>query len=69
MADFNGLPRFLRTTIVDEVVIALPLASLHTQAARIAALCEEQGIVTRILSNIFDLKLTHRRQRCLKMPL
>jgi exopolysaccharide biosynthesis polyprenyl glycosylphosphotransferase len=57
VADFNDLPNFLRRNVVDEVVIALPMASLHAQAARIAALCEEQGIITRILSNIFDLKL------------
>jgi exopolysaccharide biosynthesis polyprenyl glycosylphosphotransferase len=41
--------------------MTLPIASLHRHAARIVALCEEQGITTRILSNIFDLK--HARIR------
>src|SRR5207244_5682189 len=47
--------------VVDEVVIALPIGSLHTHAARIAALCEQQGITTRLLSNIFDLRLARAR--------
>jgi exopolysaccharide biosynthesis polyprenyl glycosylphosphotransferase len=32
---------------------------MHDQASRIAALCEEQGITVRVLTNIFDLKLAH----------
>jgi exopolysaccharide biosynthesis polyprenyl glycosylphosphotransferase len=42
--------------VVDEVVIALPIRSLHDDASRIAALCEEQGIILRLPSNIFNLK-------------
>jgi exopolysaccharide biosynthesis polyprenyl glycosylphosphotransferase len=61
VSDFGNLSTLLRTTVVDEVVIALPIASLHRHAARIATLCEEQGITTRVLSNIFDLKLAHAR--------
>jgi len=59
VADFLNLPDFLRKNVVDEVVIALPMGSLHTWAAKIAALCEQQGITTRLLSNIFDLKSSH----------
>ena len=55
--DFDGVPQFLRNSVVDEVVMALPMRSLHFQASQIAAFCEEQGIVVRQLSNIFDLKL------------
>jgi len=61
VSDFVNLPGFLRTSVVDEVVIALPIRSLHTQAAGIAALCEQQGITTRVLSNIFDLRVAHAR--------
>jgi len=57
--DFDGVPQFLRDSVVDEVVIALPMRSLHYQASQIAAYCEEQGITVRQLSNIFDLKLAH----------
>jgi exopolysaccharide biosynthesis polyprenyl glycosylphosphotransferase len=56
-SDFEDFPRFLRETVVDEVVVALPFRSRHAQAALIAALCEEQGITVRVLTSIFDLKL------------
>ena len=55
VSDFAGFPRFLREQVVDEVVIALPMESSYEQAARIATLCEEQGIVVRLISNIFNL--------------
>ena len=61
VSDFTGLPAFLRQNVVDEVVIALPVGSLHAHAAKIAALCEQQGITTRILSNLFDLRVAHSR--------
>jgi exopolysaccharide biosynthesis polyprenyl glycosylphosphotransferase len=54
--DFAGLRSFLRSNVVDEVVVTLPLRSLHSYATEIAELCEEQGILLRVVSNIFDLK-------------
>ncbi len=57
VSDFAGLQHFLRTSVVDEVVLALPMSSYYSEASRIAALCEEQGIAVRLLSNIFNLKL------------
>jgi exopolysaccharide biosynthesis polyprenyl glycosylphosphotransferase len=61
VSDFNSLSNVLRQTVVDEVILALPVASLHRHAARVASICEEQGITTRVLSNIFDLKLAQVR--------
>ncbi len=55
-SDFSGFPQFLRNNVVDEVVMALPFRSMHDQGSRIAALCEEQGITIRVLTNVFDLK-------------
>jgi exopolysaccharide biosynthesis polyprenyl glycosylphosphotransferase len=60
VSDLGGFPRFLREQVVDEVVIALPMESSYLEAARIVALCEEQGIVVRLLSDIFNLS----RARC-----
>jgi exopolysaccharide biosynthesis polyprenyl glycosylphosphotransferase len=51
----DDLLRFLRESVVDEVLIALPMRSFHDDACRIAFLCEEQGILFRILPNL-DLK-------------
>jgi exopolysaccharide biosynthesis polyprenyl glycosylphosphotransferase len=56
VSDLAGFPRVLREHVVDEVVIALPMESSYEQAARIATLCEEQGIVVRLLSDIFNLR-------------
>jgi exopolysaccharide biosynthesis polyprenyl glycosylphosphotransferase len=52
----DELPNFFRKTVVDEVLIALPIRSFHDDAARIATLCEDQGILFRLLPNLFDLK-------------
>jgi exopolysaccharide biosynthesis polyprenyl glycosylphosphotransferase len=60
VCDFDGLPTFLRSSVVDEVVLALPVRSLHSHASEIAALCEEQGIVLRLF-NVFDLKSSRSR--------
>jgi exopolysaccharide biosynthesis polyprenyl glycosylphosphotransferase len=57
VSDFESLPDFLRGNVVDEVVMALPVRSFHAHGSDIAALCEEQGIVLRLLSNIFNLKV------------
>jgi exopolysaccharide biosynthesis polyprenyl glycosylphosphotransferase len=54
VASFDSLPEFLRSHVVDEIVIGLPLNSFYQQASRIVALCEEQGIIIRFLSNLFD---------------
>ena len=61
IADFDEFPDYIRNHVVDEVVISLPLSSYYQQAARIAALSEEQGITVRYLSNIFDLNKTQSR--------
>jgi exopolysaccharide biosynthesis polyprenyl glycosylphosphotransferase len=61
LVDFNDLPAFLREHVVDEVVIALPINSSYHKASRVVALCEEQGIIVRFLSNIFNPKLAWSR--------
>jgi exopolysaccharide biosynthesis polyprenyl glycosylphosphotransferase len=43
------------------VVIALPMKSMYSRAARIAALCEEQGIVVRLLPDFFNLRLAQSK--------
>jgi exopolysaccharide biosynthesis polyprenyl glycosylphosphotransferase len=47
---------FLREHIIDEVVIALPMKSFYSQAARIVGECQEQGIVVRALTSLFDFQ-------------
>jgi len=47
---------FLRKHIVDEVVIALPMKSFYSQAARIVGDCHEQGVIVRGLTSLFDFQ-------------
>ena len=61
VSDLASFPSFLREQVVDEVVIALPMESSYGKAARIAALCEEQGIIVRLLSSMFNLRLAQSR--------
>jgi exopolysaccharide biosynthesis polyprenyl glycosylphosphotransferase len=56
--NFDNLLTFLRSTVVDEVVVALPMRSLHARASEVATICEEQGIVVRFISNLFDGKMS-----------
>ena len=57
----EDFPEFLRRSVVDEVVMALPVRSYYFHASRIAALCEEQGITMRFPSSIFNLKMAQSK--------
>lgn len=59
VANFDNFNEYLRTQVVDEVAICLPMKSHYQQAAHIASTCEEHGIVVRFLSDIFNPRLAH----------
>lgn len=61
VCDFAELPSFLRKNVVDEVVIGLPVSTFYSEASRVVALCEELGITTHFLSNVFDLNMQRSR--------
>lgn len=56
VAGLEDLPNFIRHSVVDEIVMALPIRSYYFHASRLASLCEEQGIILRFPSSLFDLK-------------
>lgn len=56
VSDFDHFSEFLRERVIDEVAIALPMKSFYSQAARIVALCQEQGVIVRVLANLFETK-------------
>ena len=56
LANLKDFPAFLRDHVVDEVVICLPIKSLYDHMRIIVEVCEEQGIIVKVLSGIFDLK-------------
>lgn len=53
--NLDELLPYLRSNVVDEVVVALPMRSLHSRASEVATICEEQGILVRFISNLFDV--------------
>jgi len=57
VCNLEELGGFLRRSVVDEVVIAVPMRSFHDDASEIAAMCEQQGIMVRVLSDLFNLKI------------
>jgi exopolysaccharide biosynthesis polyprenyl glycosylphosphotransferase len=59
--DFDGLAEYLRTNIVDEVAIYLPLRSFYALTCRVAAICEQHGVIIRFDSDLFDLQKVHSR--------
>lgn len=60
-ATFEALAEFLRRNVVDEIAIYLPLRSFYEHALQVAAVCEQQGIIMRFDSDIFDLKTARYR--------
>ena len=63
VSDLPDFPCFLREQVVDEVVIALPMESSYGKAARIVALCEQQGIIVRLLSDMFNCAWRSRARK------
>jgi exopolysaccharide biosynthesis polyprenyl glycosylphosphotransferase len=49
VASLDAIGPYLRTHVVDEVLIALPMATLYEKAAHVVKLCENQGIVVHFL--------------------
>lgn len=59
--DLEGLSEYLRRNAIDEVAIYLPLRSFYEYASQVAALCEQNGIMMRFASDIFNLKIARSR--------
>jgi exopolysaccharide biosynthesis polyprenyl glycosylphosphotransferase len=61
LASLNDFRLFLNENPVDEVFICLPMKSYYDEEAQIIALCEKQGVIVRLLSDLFSLKLGRAR--------
>jgi exopolysaccharide biosynthesis polyprenyl glycosylphosphotransferase len=57
LGDFGIVQALLKEKVVDEVVVSLPVKSYYSEITSIINLCEEQGIIVRLLSDLFDLKI------------
>jgi exopolysaccharide biosynthesis polyprenyl glycosylphosphotransferase len=54
MGDLEALPSLLRVLTLDEVVIALPIASFYEPICSIIAECRKHGIIARCEGRLFD---------------
>jgi exopolysaccharide biosynthesis polyprenyl glycosylphosphotransferase len=54
----DDLPVLLRQQAIDEVVIALPMASFYNRTASIVSLCETHGIRVRIIGQLFETHMS-----------
>jgi hypothetical protein len=61
VAGLAEFPTYIRTEVVDEVVIGLPMRSFYYEASQIAEKCDEMGILVRILPDIFNVRSTAGR--------
>ena len=57
----DDIESYLRTSVVDEVVLGLPAPSCYFDSARVVRACEKQGITVRLLSDFFNVKLASAR--------
>jgi exopolysaccharide biosynthesis polyprenyl glycosylphosphotransferase len=49
----------LAENVIDEVIICLPVKTFYEEMQAIIAAAEEQGIIVRVYSDLFNLKLSH----------
>jgi exopolysaccharide biosynthesis polyprenyl glycosylphosphotransferase len=54
LGGLDDLPELLRTMSVDEVVVALPMASFYNQIEGMVELCRQHGILVRFTGQLFD---------------
>ena len=57
LGNIGEFQEILRHQVIDEVVMSLPVKSYYEKISIIINLCEEQGIIIRFLSDLFDLKI------------
>jgi exopolysaccharide biosynthesis polyprenyl glycosylphosphotransferase len=59
--NLESLSEYLRRNVIDEVAIYLPLRSFYEYTSQVAGLCEQNGIMMRFASDIFNLKIARSR--------
>ena len=55
--ELSQLSSFIENNSVDEVIIALPMKSYYEIITQVISICEQQGIIIRILSDLFNFHL------------
>jgi len=58
LGNLKEIPEILNNHIVDEVTISLPVKSYYDNIEEIIAYCEEQGIIVRLLADVFTVSFS-----------
>lgn len=61
VSNLETITDYLTSNVVDEVVIALPMATQYKEAARIVEICEEQGVVVHFIPGFDFLNMNSTR--------
>jgi exopolysaccharide biosynthesis polyprenyl glycosylphosphotransferase len=61
VSDIAGFRSYLRTQVIDEVAIALPIKSFYEQECELLEICHEQGVIVRMLSDMFQASTRRAR--------
>jgi exopolysaccharide biosynthesis polyprenyl glycosylphosphotransferase len=57
IGNLSEISKVLAENVIDEIIICLPIKTFYNQMETIARAAEEQGIIVRIYSDLFNLKL------------
>ena len=57
LGDLKKIPGILSDYVVDEVFISLPIKSYYNKIGEIISHCENQGIIVRVLTDLFTSRL------------
>jgi exopolysaccharide biosynthesis polyprenyl glycosylphosphotransferase len=61
LGTLEDFPTIIKDHVIDEVVIALPVKSHYEEIQKIVQKAEEQGIIIRYLSQLFDTKIAQSK--------
>jgi exopolysaccharide biosynthesis polyprenyl glycosylphosphotransferase len=54
VSDIAGFKSYLRSHVIDEVALGLPIKSFYSQECELLRVCREQGVMVRIITDLFE---------------
>lgn len=57
LGDLSQIQQILSENVIDEIIICLPIKTFYDQMESVAKMAEEQGIIVRVYSDLFNLSL------------
>ncbi|MCP3952717.1 MAG: sugar transferase, partial [Desulfobacterales bacterium] len=66
VTDSEGFGEYIKTNIIDEVLVSLPVKSKYEKIIHIMDICEKHGIIVRNIPNIFNAKSSNFKMEYLE---